>query len=118
MLALGLFSCTNENQTHSATPTNTVLIGRVKAVAPLPSRVTAKLNRWILSIQVEHIIQGSPPIHIGDNATIQVHSIARTFFSDPTDIVGRHYRLTYNDLFTRDYDGDISAIATTETDTH
>ena len=93
LLVLTLASCVGDNR-MTATNADVVIIGKVTGTSPLPSGETASRKRWSISIEIVQITQGLPSVKIGDTATIQVHSVVKTFGVDTSDIVGKRFRIS------------------------
>lgn len=107
-LLLGVGAGDSNSMAESA-KTMTELIGRVKDVAALPEGENVLRQRWRVDLEVIKILSSSENVSIreGQQVTILVHSIVKSFGFDRADVLGRAFRFVYKNPYQEFYTGNI-----------
>lgn len=106
-LLIGSTGCSGKRQPNAAAPAHTTIIAKVKAVAPLASRMNARRHLWRVEMEAVQLVEGTPAVEPGDALAIRVHSVVRTFGHDTSEVIGKQFRLVYAQEFAEDYFGDL-----------
>jgi hypothetical protein len=114
LVAVGLLSCggqPREEKGAGGTRVNrepdvgTQILGRVTEVVPLATRESADRTRWSVEMSVVQILRSGPEPKVGGKVTLQIHSVVDVFLVDVSELKGRMFRITYQDVFANPYKG-------------
>lgn len=106
-----LVSCVSMKQSYAGMKGEGMcqFIATVSSVEPLATLEDASRKKWKISIVIEQVLNatadGFP--HKNESSILYVHSVAKTFRRDKSEILGKSYKFTYYNQFNKEYVGKV-----------